>query len=229
VLEFEMSDDYTDFDCPNFLSSVLVRFRTPTVCYYQEGSTIVALEMDSDVAAAAIGDPKGIGIPTLIKVTDPATGQSRAVPTGLPVGWIIFLVFLMLMLAAIGLLIFLCCKKKKAIENGEGGHTPLREDPIARPLVDSGVRYEPVREYDSDYGSDIGGYSPSPAASQVESQLISCRIVHFVEATDDSVLPVEEGEIVQVLPADFNDHGEWVWVKHGPLEGYVPRTALLRV
>merc|ERR1711991_55837 len=193
------------------------------------------------VAAAAIGDPVSVGIPTLLEISDPATGQVAAVPTGLPVGWIMFILFLMLLLVAIGLLAFLCIIKKKNKEKDDG-FVPLKTEPVT-PLTESG-RYEPVREYDSDYGSQIGAYEspsvtkrasamskpvpkPPPKPPKADPGLLKCRIVHYVEKTDDSVLAVEEGDIVYVTPQDFDEGGDWVWVTSGKEEGYVPRSAVL--
>ena len=54
-----------------------MRLNTPPVCYYRAGSSIVALELDADVADAVMGEPRDVGYPTLVSVTDPATGNTK--------------------------------------------------------------------------------------------------------------------------------------------------------
>ena len=69
-----------------------------------------------------------------------------------------------------------------------------------------------------------------PVPAKPSKSVISCRIVCHFDATDESVLAVGEGDVVRVLPKDFQDGGDWVWAAGpGGAEGYVPRTALLKV
>jgi len=234
IIEFTLSDEYSTFDCPAFYSSILIRLRTPSVCYYREGSSIVGMELDEDVATAVMGEPRDIGIPTLVLVTDPATGESKAVNRGLALGWIFFILFWMLLLVAVGLIVLFCFMKKKMTDGSRG-------------------RYEPVEEYDSSYGSQFENASliepepeplaflaPTPATKSTPAvpakppkpakpAVISCRIVHHYDASDESVLQANKGDTVRVLPKDFDADGDWVWALAGGREGYVPRGALQRI
>merc|ERR1711916_361090 len=101
-------------------------------------------------------------------------------------------------------IIFLCVIKKKRAE--------------------ADTRYEPVEQYDKSYGSQIESSAPlstaptpvavkaskPPVLAKPSKSVISCRIVCHFDATDESVLAVGEGDIVRVLPKDFQDGGDWV-------------------
>ena len=229
-----MSDEYSEFDCPAFHGSILVRLRSPAVCYYRAGSSIVGMELDEDIASAVMGEPQDVGISTLLSVTDPATGRTKAVNRGLALGWIFFIVFWMLLVVAIGLVILLCVLKKKLIDGKES-------------------RFEPVEIYDSsymsqvEYGSKVESESPlqslglAPAPTTMKAapppvpskpskeSVVSCRIMHYYDASDESVLQANKGDTVRCQPKDFADDSDWVWARAGGHEGYVPREALMRI
>lgn len=220
VLSFRMDYDYPTFDCAQWIAQFQVRLRNPSVCSFRAGSAIVEMELDTDVATAAFNDPGAIGIPNLLDVTDPVSGAVATAPAsgGLPMIWIIVIILLFVLLILLIVLIVLCCMRKN--EKERNGHVPLREVPL-EPLVNYS---RPPSNYGAPAYSSVQTNSRPASAS-----LVSCRMIHSVEQTDDTIVPAREGDIVFVLPEDFADTGEWVWVKAGTQEGYVPRSYLLRI
>jgi hypothetical protein len=125
ILEFRLSDEYSEFDCPGFHSSVLIRLRNPNVCYYTSAgafgtstsTSVTALEVDEDIANAVMTEPRDVGVSTLVDVTDPVTGRSIATDRGLALGWIFFIIFWMLLLVAVVMIVALCYYRSKLREN----------------------------------------------------------------------------------------------------------------
>jgi hypothetical protein len=210
-----MNYDYANFDCQTWINQFNVRLRNPSVCSFRQGSAIVEMELDADVASSAFNDPGAIGIPDLIDITDPVTNAVATAPPsgGLPLVWIIIIVLLVVLLILLVVLIILCCKRKKDQEaNAYNG--PLRDMPL-EPLVN--------------YSRPPSTYTPAPMATSrpPSASLVSCRMIHSVDQSDDTVVPAREGDVVFVLPEDFADTGEWVWVKAGTQEGYVSITKVV--
>ena len=224
-----MSDEYATFDCLAWLAPMETRLSNPMVCAFRDGSSIVTLELDSAVAAAALADPAQIGIPTLLSVTDPTTGESAtpSPPGGLSLPIIIAIVIGVLLLVALIILIILCCARKK---ESDRPRPRSRASEVYVPLDERRVDFD---SFDSSFDGGAAAVARKPSAARsdgrIKSGLVSCRMLHAVQDTADTVLPAREGDIAFATPEDYAETGEWVWVKIGTREGYVPRSYLIKM
>ena len=200
-LHFLMSDEFSQFDCPMWLENRNVVALRLSVCGFRSGSSIVEAELDANDALAAMSDPSSLGIPRLMSVTDPLSGESNSVTnSGVSIALIIGIVTGIIVLAIVVLVIILLCRRHKQ------------------------------HRYSTSFGSSSLGFVPleEVAPPKTTSNFINCLVTQTVSTNGEAVLMAKEGQIAAVLPADFAGTSDWVWVSISGRQGYVPRTFLRR-
>merc|ERR1712093_625804 len=72
-----MSDPIESFNCHNWYAEVSAKIGVePKICGFRKGSTIVEMELDEPTVNTLLTDPDALGIPRMISVTDPLSGQT---------------------------------------------------------------------------------------------------------------------------------------------------------
>ncbi len=217
ALVFTLSTNYDAFNCPAFMAEASGALRSSTfkICGYRRGSTIIdvdvtSAEADAVFAAGALPSP----VTDFVSVVDPATARAVAAPGGVPLLIIVVIVVLAVLLAIV--LIVLCCcirrRRRLAAKQHKYASVP-RSEPVthyttfAAAAPASSVTHVSV------------GYVP-PAAPG----LVCMQVMHDVEDVADGVLKARRGDICFVEGNDLATAGDWIWVRIGHQQGYVPRS-----
>lgn len=86
---------------------------------------------------------------------------------------------------------------------------------------DSAAGYTPLQQTNS-----TPSYSPPPAAA-APSNVVRLRLQHNVIDQGEGVIQGKQGDIAFTSPEEWSETTDWIWVKIGTQEGYVPRSYLV--
>ena len=213
ILYFRMSDDYDNFDCVSFLSAFArargVREEDLGVCGLRRGSSVVELEGDTAMMDSAMRDASagGGGIPNLLSVTDPNTGITATVgDTGLSLGVIIGIaVGSVLLLLVLVVVVIILVKRRGKARASDANYQPLKKFQYLEPV--------PLAK------------APSPVAAAESGQTSHVTLVVQYDVLDkgENVLEAKKGDIAFATQDDWSKDENWLWVRIGTQEGYVPR------
>jgi hypothetical protein len=210
-----LSTVWSQFDCTSFMTAFTkdagVLASQVIILNVTSGSTIIDAAVP-DANAVAFAGAVGAGRQTVPNVVSFSTPTGTTVPPSSAFPWWIILIVLLLVLAAVAVIIFVCMRRRKM----QGGSSS--RDYVA--ISDSTPR--------ANYGaapSSYGAYASAPAAAATGG-VVSVKILFDVQDQGENVLPARRGDTALVMPGDLAASSDWVFVKIGGREGYVPRLAL---
>ena len=209
VLVFTLVTNYDDFNCPSFQGEAVGALRSSTlkICGHRRGSSIIDVEVtsaeaDALFASGALPAP----VTDFVSAVDPASGRSVAVPSTFPL-WIIAIIVLAVLLIAAAIVLFVCWWRRK-----KGSH---RHSYAAVPST----------EYRA-FPTSASVPAASAAAAPAPAGLACMQLMHDVVDVADGVLNGKRGDICYVEHNDLAAPADWVWVRIGAQNGYVPKNYL---
>jgi hypothetical protein len=210
----KLSTNYPTFDCSAFMNS----FTKDTgllpsqiiILSVTSGSTIIDAGMpDANAVTFAAAVKSGTQTVPNVQSFSTATGTSAPPGSGFP--WWIILIVMLIILAAVAVVLFICYRRRK-----QSGGGSASKDYVA-------ISDAPRSNYDAP--SSYAAYAaPVPAPSG----FVTVKLLFDVQDHGENVLPARKGDVALVTPEDLAATSDWVFVKIGNREGYVPRLSLSR-